>query len=216
MGRWPNSSVVRGASGRWLDGYGKGRKRRADQHRSVHSPPCPGSFSLEAFVTFVPGAPEGSVLCVGPLAAPEAAPCPGTPTSQCLLPHPSRSFPFSTPCLWASLRLGNPSMPGPLKWEPPWACRLPAFKGAQNELQPHEVVSSGRWGAEDGLPEFSLEVRELQESTGASSHARWFSLHRASKSSSMHAAFQPSSQKLYWTRLLKQALGWGFCLHTHP
>lgn len=55
-------------------------------------------------------------------------------------------------------------MPGSLKWEPHWACRLPAFKGVQNELQPHGVVSGGRWGAEDGPPGFSLEVRESQKS----------------------------------------------------
>lgn len=164
---------------------------------------------MQAFVPPVPGAPGGSLLCVGPLAAQEAAPCPGTPTSQGLLPHPSWSFPFSTPCLWASLRLGNPSMPGPLKWEPHWACRLPAFKGAQNELQPHRVVGSGRWGAENGLPAFSLEVSEPQKSTEASSPsfpiACWSSLSRVSRS----PCIQPSNLLLKpcWMCLLKQAPG---------
>lgn len=154
-----------------------------------------------------------------PTGSPRSRPLPRKSHLSGLLPHLSWSFPFPTQCLWASLRLGNPGMPGSLKWEPHWACRLPAFKGVQNELQPHRVVSGGRWGAEDGLPGFSLEVREPQKSIEAStltlSHGLLVTFQ------SQQASNIPTSHSLKLCRmsLLKQALGRGFiilnfCLHS--
>lgn len=154
-----------------MDRDGESRKpkqSRAEQSRpsqvsTLTLPWHQGSFSLEAFVPHVPGAPGVPFLCVGP----RSFSLPRNSHLSGLLPHPSWSFPFPTQCLWASLRLGNPRVPGPLKSEPHWACRLPAFKGAQNKLQSYGVVSGGRWGAEDGLPGLSLEIRE-QKSIEAS------------------------------------------------
>lgn len=87
-------------------------------------------------------------------------------------------------------------MPGPLKWEPLGACRLPAFKGARNELQPHRVVGSGRWGAEDGLPAFSLEAGDPQKTIEASSLVLSHSLlvlTSQSQELSIHPTIQPAT-----------------------
>lgn len=100
--------------------------------------------------------PRRIPLKCGPTGSP-SCPLPRNSYISGLLPHPSWSFPFLIQCLWALLRLGNPSLPAPLKWEPHWPCRLPAFKGAQNELQPYGVVSGGRWGERMGSQDSPLK-----------------------------------------------------------